>query len=147
MAFVIEELTDPSRARPALDVLAKSNSEHIDLHAEARLTHARFWIAHTGDVSTPVAYALVWLLGDEAEIVDLATSVHWRRRGVARELLTELSRRYRASGVAAVYLEVRASNHAAIALYSQLGWQRTRVRRGYYDDGEDAWDMHKSLTT
>lgn len=145
MAFVIEELTEPAPARPGLDVLTKANSEHIDLDAEARLSHARFWIAHTGDTSAPAAYALVWLLGDEAEIVDLATAVHLRRRGAARQLLMELSRRYQAAGVAAVYLEVRASNEAAIALYSQLGWERTRVRRGYYANGEDAWDMSKVL--
>jgi ribosomal-protein-alanine N-acetyltransferase len=37
---------------------------------------------------------------------------------------------------------VRKSNAAAIALYERLGFEAVGVRRGYYDDGEDAVDMH-----
>ena len=36
-------------------------------------------------------------------------------------------------------LEVRASNHGAMALYEKLGFKVIGRRRGYYtDDGEDA---------
>jgi ribosomal-protein-alanine N-acetyltransferase len=36
-------------------------------------------------------------------------------------------------------LEVRASNHGAMALYERLGFKVIGRRRGYYtDDGEDA---------
>lgn len=146
MVFVVEELVDPNPARPALDALARLNSEHVNLDAESQLTHARFWVAHTGDVAQPTGYALVWLLGSEVEIVDLATAPSARRQGAASALLHELERRSRAAGVEAVYLEVRANNHAAIALYTQFGFEQTRVRRRYYADGEDAWDMRKSLT-
>ncbi len=145
MAFVVEELGDPTPARPALDILARLNSDHVNLDSESRLTHARFWVVHTGDVAQPLAYALVWLLGDEVEIVDLATALGWRRQGAASALLHELERRYRDAGSDAVYLEVRANNHAAIALYSRRGFEQTRVRKRYYADGEDAWDMRKSL--
>lgn len=147
MTFVVSELTDPSPARIGLDILARLNSESVDLDAEARLTHARFWVVHAGDVAQPVAYALVWLLGNEVEVVDLATLPAWRRRGAARALLNAVERRYRELGCEALYLEVRASNQAAIALYTRYGFEQTRVRKRYYADGEDAWDMRKALVT
>jgi [ribosomal protein S18]-alanine N-acetyltransferase len=145
MPYVVEELTDPTPARPNLDRLARLNSELIDLDAEAQLPHARFWVVYNDLIARPVAYALVWLLGDEVEIVDLATLPEWRRKGAASELLRALELRYQLAGVGALYLEVRADNLAAIALYTQLGWQQTRVRRRYYADGQDAYDMRKAL--
>jgi ribosomal-protein-alanine N-acetyltransferase len=43
-----------------------------------------------------------------------------------------------------VTLEVRASNHAAIALYRRLGFRSIGTRTAYYpDDGEDALIMWK----
>jgi ribosomal-protein-alanine N-acetyltransferase len=43
-----------------------------------------------------------------------------------------------------VTLEVRASNHAAIALYRSLGFRSIGTRTAYYpDDGEDALIMWK----
>lgn len=39
------------------------------------------------------------------------------------------------------YLEVRASNEAAVRLYEKLGFRSVRVLRGYYLDGEDAFLM------
>jgi ribosomal protein S18 acetylase RimI-like enzyme len=146
MTFVVEELMDPSPARPALDELARLNSEHVDLTAEANLPHARFWVVHTGNVALPVAYALVWILGNEIEIIDIATAVEWRRRGAARALMSALLQRYGERGVDAVFLEVRATNHAAMSLYAHVGFEQTRVRPRYYSNGDDAWDMRLQLS-
>ena len=42
------------------------------------------------------------------------------------------------AGAGRVFLEVRADNRAATALYEGLGFTRTGLRRGYYRDGADA---------
>jgi ribosomal-protein-alanine N-acetyltransferase len=42
-------------------------------------------------------------------------------------------------------LEVRRSNAPAIALYRALGFLHDTVRRGYYQDGEDAVLMSLAL--
>ena len=42
-------------------------------------------------------------------------------------------------------LEVRASNTAAIALYTKVGFEKVTVKTGYYKDGEDAIYMVKGL--
>lgn len=145
MTFVVRELPDPTPVREALVALSKINSPHLDVDAEARLPHARFWTASEGADGEPIAYALVWLVGDELEIIDVATAIAHRRRGAARALLATLLDAYRDAAREAAFLEARAGNDAAIALYSSLGFERTRVRRGYYANGDDAIEMCRGL--
>lgn len=146
MTFVVTELTDPMPVVTSLESLSRVNSPNLDLSAEARLAHARFWTVATHESEVPIAYALVWLIGDELEIVDVATAEHARRQGAAKSLLETLLGQYQARGREAAFLEVRANNHPATNLYLKLGFERTRVRRRYYSDGEDAWDMRLGLT-
>ena len=61
-----------------------------------------------------------------------------RGQGLGQALLEACQRDLEAEGVLQLYLEVRASNAAAIRLYGACGWQRCGLRSGYYPDGEDA---------
>ncbi|MFV0438425.1 MAG: ribosomal protein S18-alanine N-acetyltransferase [Desulfopila sp.] len=71
--------------------------------------------------------------GDEAELLKIAVSPQWRRRGYAKLLLDTLCGRQLARlAVATVYLEVRSRNVAALALYRGYGFQRVATRTGYY---------------
>lgn len=72
---------------------------------------------------------------EELEILNLAVSPPFRRRGVARSLIAELLANFRGN----VYLEVRQSNFAARKLYHSLGFETIGVRKDYYDSpGESA---------
>ncbi len=42
-------------------------------------------------------------------------------------------------------LEVKASNHGALSLYSKLGFDEVGRRPRYYSDGEDALLLQKQL--
>jgi [ribosomal protein S18]-alanine N-acetyltransferase len=79
-------------------------------------------------------YADVW------HLMNIAVMPEQRRRGIARRLLERL---FEEAGPNARYtLEVRTSNHGAIAMYEQLGFRRAGHRRRYYHDtGEDALIM------
>jgi len=79
-------------------------------------------------------YADVWHLMNVAVDPDL------RRRGIAGMLIEGMLEE---GGREARYtLEVRVSNHAAIAMYERLGFRRAgRRRRYYHDNGEDALIM------
>ena len=44
-------------------------------------------------------------------------------------------------------LEVRESNTSAVALYEGLAYERAGLRRGYYQDGEDAVVMTKRIAS
>ncbi|MEI9967207.1 MAG: GNAT family N-acetyltransferase [Terracidiphilus sp.] len=64
-------------------------------------------------------------------------------RMLLHTLLTEL----RVAGVIEITLEVRASNHAALAFYSRAGFSQTGTRPAYYADPvEDAVLMRLELT-
>src|SRR5690606_7113863 len=145
MTFMVRELVDVMPVRDAVLALSKINSPDLDVDAEARLAHARFWVASATLDGAPLAYALVWLVGNEVEIMDVATAAEHRRRGAARALLTTLLEHYADATREAAFLEVRAGNHAAVGLYAKLGFERTRIRRGYYSDGEDAVEMRREL--
>jgi ribosomal-protein-alanine N-acetyltransferase len=74
----------------------------------------------------------------ESEILNLAVDPGERRSGVARALLNEAL----AGAPGAWFLEVRASNAAAIRLYEQAGFERAGRRDGYYrEPAEEALVM------
>ena len=95
-----------------------------------------------------LAGLIVWqTILDEAELhlIDIAPA--YRRQGVASLLLDHLFKQADAKKIRRIFLEVRHSNHAAIALYQQHGFIPCGSRPGYYPrpDGsrEDALLMEK----
>ena len=77
-------------------------------------------------------------IGSEAEITDVAVSPRFRQAGLGRALVRAFLDVTQRGQVDSVFLEVRASNDAAIALYSGEGFANVGRRPSYYDDGEDA---------
>jgi [ribosomal protein S18]-alanine N-acetyltransferase len=65
---------------------------------------------------------------DEVEILNVATPVEVRRRGIGRALLQAL---IKLPGQV-LFLEVRESNVAARALYESAGFAELGRRKGYY---------------
>jgi ribosomal protein S18 acetylase RimI-like enzyme len=76
---------------------------------------------------------------DEHEILNLVVAPEARRQGLAHELLTHAL----AQAAGSWFLEVRASNTAAIRLYEKLGFVTEARRVRYYHDGEDALVLRK----
>ena len=87
-------------------------------------------------------------LGEELEILDLAVAESHRRTGVASFLLEGFLQAGGRAGAAQIFLEVRQSNMAAIALYEKFGFRRAGVRPGYYRSPvESALVMKRSSET
>jgi len=78
-------------------------------------------------------YIVCWIVADELHILDLATEPARRRNGIARYLVLAAIRHGEERNVGRAFLEVRASNEAALKLYEGLGFIRSLVRKGYYD--------------
>ena len=92
------------------------------------------------------AYGGMWVVVEEAHITNEAVAPRYRRQGMGSRLLQALLNIARQKRVCRVYLEVRASNLAAMRLYSAQGFIPTGVRRQYYSDNdEDAIVMMKQL--
>ncbi len=67
---------------------------------------------------------------DEGYITNVATDPTYRRRGIARHLLTYAVTEWQ--HLSRITLEVRVSNTPAIALYEQAGFVRDGVRPRFY---------------
>lgn len=80
-----------------------------------------------------VGYIVCWIVADELHILDLATEPARRRKGVAHHLVLAALNCGYDRNVRRAFLEVRASNEAALSLYERLGFLRSMVRKGYYD--------------
>ncbi len=92
-------------------------------------------------------YAICSCIADEGEVLNVAVAPTQRRRGLGRVLLEACLDWLAERGARTVYLEVRRSNGAAIALYARRGFETVGLRRGYYrKPTEDAVTMALSLT-
>ena len=79
-----------------------------------------------------VAYGVLMLAPGEAQILNLSVVPDARRQGLGRELLRRFIDDARLLNAEQVFLEVRASNTAAIALYEAEGFASVARRIGYY---------------
>lgn len=82
--------------------------------------------------TTLVAMVASRLIADELWVLQVGTDPRARRRGLARELLFQALSSPLAQRARKAWLEVRASNKGAIALYRGLGFDEAGRRRGYY---------------
>lgn len=81
-----------------------------------------------------------------ARLYSLATAPHARGRGVARALVDAAEVLALEWGRTRVRLEVRRSNLAARRLYESTGFGVIAEKPGYYEDGESALQMEKTLS-
>ena len=77
-------------------------------------------------------------LGEEAEILDIAVPTRHRRKGYARFLLKNFLNLAQERGTREVFLEVRESNAAALALYGEFGFEASGRRPRYYREPTEA---------
>lgn len=107
--------------------------------------HALVLVARRGDPPAPLGFAAFRHIAGEAELLRLAVVPAARRLGIGRALTNDGLGRLRQGGCAGCYLEVRTTNHPAIALYESLDFRRAGTRRAYYADGTDALLMKRDL--
>jgi ribosomal-protein-alanine N-acetyltransferase len=98
------------------------------------------------DETPLVAFCAFLVVADELHIHDVAVHPAWRRLGLARRLIETALRLGIKGGATQAFLEVRASNTAALGLYESLGFTRIDTRRDYYESPrEDAVVMTLAL--
>jgi len=88
----------------------------------------------------------IMTLGDErAHLVLLAVNRRHQRRGIARRMTEWLVGTAVTAGMAAIDVELRAGNLAALALYRANGFAETRRLPGYYCARETAIRMTRTF--
>jgi [ribosomal protein S18]-alanine N-acetyltransferase len=102
---------------------------------------SRGWVV---EVDGKIAAMLVlWFIVDEAHIATIAVHPDYRRRGIGEQILLHALKSVQEEGARRAFLEVRAGNAAAQAMYKKYGFEVAGVRPGYYrDNNEDALLMN-----
>ena len=91
--------------------------------------------------------AVLSVVIDEADITTLAIDPAYHRQGYASLLLEHMLEHAKKRKIAKLFLEVRVSNTAAIALYKKFGFEVIHTRKNYYPEPylEDAYVMQLHL--
>lgn len=103
---------------------------------------ANIFVVEEGKVFGYIDY---WILFERGEICKIVVAPLLRQKGVGDILLKDALERMISEGVESVSLEVRVSNIPAIKLYEKNGFRKEYVKKGYYQDGEDAYLMLKEV--
>ena len=96
-----------------------------------------------------VGYLDFMITFDSATINRICVLPEERKQGIAFALLEQMVAECKAQEeeVSWITLEVRKSNEAAIQLYAKNGYEYITTKPHYYDDGEDAIYMVRSLVS
>ena len=90
-------------------------------------------------------YCCLIVVCEDAEVGNIAVDTPFRGRGVGKALMEAMHQCAKEKGATQVFLEVRVSNENAIALYKKFGYESYGIRARYYEDGEDAMVMKRTL--
>jgi ribosomal-protein-alanine N-acetyltransferase len=112
--------------------------------------HTQVWGIMLDGSEQLIAFGVLSVVIDEAEILTLAVDPTFYRQGYGEKLLSHLIHIAKSKKAESLYLEVRTSNSAALELYKKAGFQETGRRKNYYETDdpkikEDAILMSLSL--
>ena len=98
-----------------------------------------FAVAVSENRSSIIGFIILRRMADEGELLQIAVDKTSHRQGAADTLMEAALEYAKENTLKSVFLEVRKSNEAAIALYKKHGFKPVRNRKDYYSDPiEDA---------
>lgn len=134
----------------SIDKLAFPNPwpENAFIYELENNSNARLWVGELkdGDKLELIAFAVIWIILDEAHIGTIAILPQYQQRGFGQQFLAFICKQLIAEKIIKIFLEVRASNVNALNLYHKFGFTIDGERKHYYsDNGETAILMSASL--
>jgi ribosomal-protein-alanine N-acetyltransferase len=142
----------PATTEDLAAVLKIENEVHVapwtEDHFRTELTkpYSQFLVLTDDETDIIVAgYLVCWVMFDECQVLNVATSLSYRGLGFAKQMIHKVVSTAVKKEIKKVVLEVRKSNVAAIQLYQRLNFNITHVRKAFYSDGEDAYQMILNL--
>lgn len=91
-----------------------------------------------------LGYYILSVVIDEAELVTIAVSPHFRRQNLGRFMFSDMLKEAESAKSKFISLETRKSNTPALNLYKSFGFKETGLRKNYYKD-EDAVVLRLNL--
>lgn len=92
-----------------------------------------------------VGYLDYWILYEQAQVATIGVDPEYQNRGIGSALLSYAEKDAADQGCETFSLEVRVSNAKARHLYEKHGFIQVNIRKGYYENGEDAYLMVKPI--
>lgn len=92
-----------------------------------------------------VGYLDYWILYEQAQVATIGVDPEYQNRGIGSALLSYAEKDAADQGCETFSLEVRVSNAKARYLYEKHGFIQVNIRKGYYENGEDAYLMVKPI--
>ena len=123
-----------------LDAIARIEQECFslpwsrDMLAEELYNDCAAYLVAEDEQEQVTGYAGLQVVLDEGYITNVAVSPDFRRQGIARALIAELTAKAGENKLAFVTLEVRESNAPAIALYTGAGFAPVGKRKNFYSN-------------
>ncbi|HJP86521.1 MAG TPA: ribosomal protein S18-alanine N-acetyltransferase [Gemmatimonadaceae bacterium] len=142
----------PAREEDITDIARIERSSFADPWSEESFRRimgghsAIFQVLVLGREKVVAGYIIAFVIGPDAELLNVAVDPAFRRRGLAGQMLDAVLIQLGSNGVRTAFLEVRESNRAARALYGSRDFQEIGRRRNYYRRPvEDALVMRRLL--
>jgi [ribosomal protein S18]-alanine N-acetyltransferase len=106
----------------------------------------RHFVVALDETESIIGYAGVFAPGGaEADVLTVGVIPSQRGKGIARQLMTQITDWARQQGSTAMMLEVKVDNLEAIGLYDSLGYSKLNIRKDYFGAGLDALVMRLEL--
>jgi ribosomal-protein-alanine N-acetyltransferase len=118
----------------------------MSFEAEFEKPYSRFLVLTDDETDSKLAgYLVYWVLFEEASLQTIAVDVAFRGLGMAKQMMRSMITEAVRQGAKKVNLEVRKGNAPALHLYQGLGFTVSQVRKQFYSDGDDAYQMTLQL--
>ena len=104
--------------------------------------YSHFLVMTDDETDSKIAgYIIYWVLFEDCQILNIVVDLPFRGLGMAKKMIRQAAQDAMKKGIKKLSLEVRKSNDPAIQLYQKLRFVITQVRRNFYSNGEDAYQM------
>lgn len=118
-----------------------------NFQAELEKPYSHILLLSDDDTDQIIAgYIVYWLMMEECEILNLAVDLPFRGLGYAERLVRAVVSTSIKMSLKRLILDVRKSNLSAIHLYQKVGFRISHIRKGFYSNGEDAYQMSIDLS-
>ena len=99
------------------------------------------WAFYSAESGAVIGFLVALLQGDECQLMNIGIDKSYWRLGYADQLMANLITTLKNNAsIKRIFLEVRRSNAAAVALYKKSGFIEIGLRKGYYPHGKSKED-------
>ncbi len=124
--------------------VAPWTADHFKTELEKPYSHV--WVLTDDETDSQIyGYVVFWFMMEDCHILNVGVDLPYRGMGYGKKMIRQALNLAAREGKERAILEVRKTNAAAIQLYHSLGFTIGQVRKSFYSNGEDAYQMTLSI--